>query len=332
MKFFNKVVNELKNKKLIGSSAFNSTSVLSGWNFRKCVTLKRPLGTVTNYQMKILVGESSGSVGYNVHCEGYCLSSFNDLRFTTSDGNTLLDYWIESITGTTPNQLATVWVEFDSIGTGDTTFYMYYGKSDASSYSNGDNTFLFFDDFLGTSIDGDKWITIQGTPSVSGSHLNLMGTYGTRVIVRGKVYSPQSARIRTKAQFTHRDSNVIYIAAMGNVDNSHYFTFRTAESQDTFWMESCAGGAENVDSFTSSVDVTQDIVYESQWSSNSVKAYTNETLRNTQVDNVPSVDLRPSFVAGNTNSKNCYVDWTFVSKYEPTEPTFGSWSGSKKLS
>jgi len=30
---------------------------------------------------------------------------------------------------------------------------MYYGKLDATSISNGENTFLFFDDFTGNSLD-----------------------------------------------------------------------------------------------------------------------------------------------------------------------------------
>src|SRR3972149_6570257 len=109
---------------------------LTDWNYRKSVTLSRASGAVTNYQLKILIGESSGAAGADVHCEGHILASFDDLRFTTDDGQTLLDYWIESITGGAPNRLATVWVEFNSIGTGDTTFYMYYGKTAATPGSN----------------------------------------------------------------------------------------------------------------------------------------------------------------------------------------------------
>lgn len=100
---------------------------LSGWGYRKAVTLSRASGAVTNYQMKLLVGESSGAIGEDVDCGGKCQAGFHDIRFTKSDGTTLLDYWIEDITGTSPNQLATIWIEFDSIGTDATTFYMYYG-------------------------------------------------------------------------------------------------------------------------------------------------------------------------------------------------------------
>jgi hypothetical protein len=96
--------------------------------------------------MRLLVGETSGASGEDVDCNGHVQADFDDLRFTASDGTTLLDCWIESITGTTPNQLARVWVEFNSIGTGDTSFYMYYGKADATAVSSITATFLAGDD------------------------------------------------------------------------------------------------------------------------------------------------------------------------------------------
>jgi hypothetical protein len=125
----------------------------AGWSYRKSFTFSRASGAVTNYQMKIKVGESSGATGEDVDCGGLCRTDMGDLRFTNAAG-TLLDYYVEDLTGTTPNQLATIWVELDSVGTGATTFYMYYGKSDATTESNGPNTFLYFDDFNSLN-DGD---------------------------------------------------------------------------------------------------------------------------------------------------------------------------------
>jgi hypothetical protein len=136
-------------------------SWLPGWSYRKLITLSRASGAVTNYQMKILVGESSGATGEDVDCGGLCLSSFDDLRFTNATG-TVLDYWIESITGATPNQLATIWVEFDSIGTSDTTFFMYYGNASAAAYSNISDTFAYGEDFE-WGVDGDDIDTDGGS-------------------------------------------------------------------------------------------------------------------------------------------------------------------------
>lgn len=106
---------------------------LTGWAYRKSVTLTHDSGALTDYQMKLLVGESAGASGCAVHCEGHAKTDFSDLRFAVVDGTTLLDYWIESATGTTPNQLVTIWIEFDSIGTDATTFYMYYGNASVST-------------------------------------------------------------------------------------------------------------------------------------------------------------------------------------------------------
>jgi hypothetical protein len=83
--------------------------------------------------------------GEDVYVGTKCRADFGDIRFTKSDGATLLDYWLESYDG----GVATFWVEVDSIpASPDTaTIYVYYGKADATTTSNGDNTFLFFDDF-----------------------------------------------------------------------------------------------------------------------------------------------------------------------------------------
>ena len=101
---------------------------LTGWTYRKAVTIKRADGAVSNYQMKLLLGESGGASGEYVDCGGKCLSSFNDIRFTKSDGTTLLDYWIESLSGATPNQLATVWIEFDSNRVNDFLYVLWKGR------------------------------------------------------------------------------------------------------------------------------------------------------------------------------------------------------------
>ncbi|HUL20429.1 MAG TPA: DUF2341 domain-containing protein, partial [Thermodesulfobacteriota bacterium] len=69
---------------------------------------------------------------------------------------------------TSPNRLATVWVKFDAIVTSATTFYMYYGNSGATAYSNGDNTFTFFDDFSGSAVNGNKWSQYkQGSSTIT---------------------------------------------------------------------------------------------------------------------------------------------------------------------
>jgi hypothetical protein len=189
---------------------------LTGWSYRKSVTLSRASGAVTDYQMKLLVGESSGATGEDVDCGGLCATDFDDIRFTKSDGTTVLDYWIESVSGATPNQLATIWIEFDSIGTGATTFYMYYGNSGAAVYSNGANTFPFFDNFDDASIDETKWFhwIDNGSEAESGGIFSLVGhasynawgaktKFGTNYAYRGFV--------KISAETTGGDVNIFSV-------------------------------------------------------------------------------------------------------------------------
>ena len=123
-------------------------SWLSGYVYqKKCTVLATTAGAQTNYQLELKVGESSGAAGEDVDCESHCQDFPNDIRFTKEDGETKHDYWIESITGTTPNRLAIVIIEVASIpASGFVDFYMYYGKSGDSGESEGNDTFEFFDD------------------------------------------------------------------------------------------------------------------------------------------------------------------------------------------
>ena len=137
---------------------------LTGWNYRKSITVSRASGAVSNYQMKLLVGESAGAIGEDVDCGGHCLSNFYDLRFTTTDGETLLNYHRDAVWGETPNQIAKITIKCDSIGTDATTFYMYYGKSDAVDVSDDNATFAPGADFNDGTTTG---LTINTTGSGS---------------------------------------------------------------------------------------------------------------------------------------------------------------------
>jgi len=108
----------------------------SSWGYRKPITINNIGNTssLTNYPVQV-------SVTYDSDMQ----ADFDDIRFANSDGTTLIDHWLES---KTDSSSATFWVETPNIsGSSQQTIYMYYGNSSASSASDGDNTFDFFDDF-----------------------------------------------------------------------------------------------------------------------------------------------------------------------------------------
>jgi hypothetical protein len=103
-------------------------------------------------------------------------SDCGDIRFTDSDAQTLISYWIESGCNTASTK---IWVKVPSIPTNLTkTIYVYYGNSGATSQSNGDATFDLFDDFLGTSLNTSKW-TLIGDYSISNSIITINPNHAT---------------------------------------------------------------------------------------------------------------------------------------------------------
>lgn len=106
-------------------------SWLSGWNKRQKIVLTGDIsGAQTNYQIKLTIPYDSDMQ-----------VDFDDLRFTKSDGITLIDAWLESKVNSTS---VIVWVEFPTTPANGVTedYYMYYGNSNVVSAWSGINTFI----------------------------------------------------------------------------------------------------------------------------------------------------------------------------------------------
>ena len=195
---------------------------LSGYGYRQKVPLKRVDGAVTDYQMLLTVnkgaGDSSGAVIYlKNHALSWEGTVPNDLRFTKADGTTLLNYWIESSDANT----AKVWIKFDSIGTTDTDFYIYYGKSADSSVSNAPNTFLLGEVFPDTT----NWTVLAGTWSLVGDDYKGVhdGTAGNRKSSRS-AYSPSAdfrLLSRIKSSVDNSLANIVFRAATNANDDTN---------------------------------------------------------------------------------------------------------------
>ena len=113
------------------------------WDFRKRLGVHQP---ADGYQMPITVYDEDGhddpAAGI-VDCEGRCNEDFSDLRFVSGDEE--LPYWIESVE---PDGAARVWVRT----AGHDEIYVYFGNAGALPASNGESTFLFFDEFSSDSL------------------------------------------------------------------------------------------------------------------------------------------------------------------------------------
>jgi len=133
----------------------------NNWQKRKTLTISNSGSGQTDYQVKISIPFTEGMK-----------SNFADLRFTSSSGQNL-DFWLQSKTDSTT---ATIWIKVNTLDAGDNEIFMYYDNDNAVSTSNGENTFLFFDDFNNDTIDASKWIetdNVNNEITASGGTLNF---------------------------------------------------------------------------------------------------------------------------------------------------------------
>jgi hypothetical protein len=283
--------------------------------------------------MKLLLGESSGATGESVDCGGLCLSTFNDIRFTKSDGYTLLDYWIESLSGTTPNQLATIWIEFDSIGTTNTTFYMYYGKSDATSLSNGDNTFILFDDFNDNVVSSSKWINTGSFTESNGVLSKYAANTNSNFLFKSlsSYTAPLSIIIRTKvnSDWSNEYSWANNIHFENDWETTGFMAGHYKDgSLDRWYLRKIPGPTD--DYSTGSIVANQYYQYRMDITDGSQKFYVDDVLKQSltitplpiNTTNIMLSTSRASSTADFTTS----FDWIIVKNCAVTEPLWGTWS------
>ncbi len=172
---------------------------LEGWCYRKSHSLNSASGAGTNYQIKIKAHYGSRTDnGEDVYLNYNSRADFGDIRFTDDDGITELDYWMEE---KVDGDYAIFWVQVaDDLSLSSQTIYVYYGKSSVSTTSNGINTFIFFDDFSGSSLDTNKWDLLDGDVGIANSSLEITGTTGNRGSIRTSQTFSSGVALHSKAK------------------------------------------------------------------------------------------------------------------------------------
>ncbi|MDO8265202.1 MAG: DUF2341 domain-containing protein [Candidatus Parcubacteria bacterium] len=150
---------------------------ISGWGYRKPVTITNSGSALSDYQVLVALNTSS------LVSAGKMKSDCGDVRFTDSDGSTQLNYWIESGCNSADTK---VWVKVPSVPVGSKIIYLYYGNPAASSASNGTATFVFFDNFDNlnnwSSFQRSNLVTVTSLISASVNemrHINGSDWYGS---------------------------------------------------------------------------------------------------------------------------------------------------------
>jgi len=109
---------------------------LLNWDKRKLLVIdnKQNSNALTDYQIKI-----------DVNYQSEMQSDFSDIRFTSSDGQSLLPYYREEYT---KEKTAVFWIKVPSIPAySEVIIYQYYDNVSATYEGNGEDVFVWFDDF-----------------------------------------------------------------------------------------------------------------------------------------------------------------------------------------
>ncbi len=276
---------------------------LSGWGRRKSkVVSGSTAGAQTNFQMQLTVYKSAGvDTNTEVYLGTNVRDDFGDVRFTDTDGTSLLDYWIESYTS---GVSAVIWIEIDSIpiSPGSNTIYIYYDNPAVTTTSNPTTTFLFFDDFDGSSIDLTKWTKI-GTVNVAGGAAIASADAAIKTIT-----SFTSTNILVEADHTfntgewwgwvdvaNAPKGLFYRAGVNNLIINHEANFASNITTGRLWRK-----------ITTSI--TQQRFYESDVElTGSPRAVPNVT---------------PLYIMFRTQSQS--VNTIRIRKFSSPEPTFGA--------
>jgi len=312
---------------------------LTGWSYRKSHVINSASGAGTNYQKCIKVHYGSGTDNSNEPCcdvylNNHCRTDFGDVRFTKSDGVTELDYWMEE---KVDSDYAVFWVEVaDDLSSSSATIYIYYGKSDATytdAQTHGENTFLFFDDFLGTSLNTDKWtndwtyeaggtitvadsiLKIKAASSVSGKAIKSLDTFTPPYAYRAKVKHPLVTSLR-HGMFKSTNTNPTLFT-------EEYAVFQTADATTHEYTLEADGTnyATDAQDWDNTNFLTWDILRNSNGNSD---FYINGTVVDNDHDYSPT-DATIIRVVAYKSTTEIEVDWVLIRKYTTPEPSHGSW-------
>jgi len=310
---------------------------LSGWQYRKSHVANSASGAGTNYQIKVKAHYGSGSdSGEDVYLNSHCRTDFGDVRFTDDDGSTLLDYWMEE---KVDSDYAVFWVEVaDDLSSNNATIYIYYGKSDATTTSSGNNAFIFFDDFDDGSIDTSKWDYQAGTggsvveadgvlkitaPSSNGQHTWVLSD--NLVFLTNKMFEARLKRYNSAGQ--HFNAGGTEASPLGS-----YYTLVSAATwlYSNFYYAQNGGSGESL-AQDDAVDTNFHIWSIGRNSTTDVRYFKDRTLDETISTNVPSQDLKAYFrcYKHTGTAQTIHVDWIFIRKYVVPEPSHGSWGSEE---
>ncbi len=285
---------------------------LPGFNYSLPLTINNANAAVTDAQVKLTVNTAT------LVSAGKMQASGNDIRFTDTLCNTL-PYWIESGMNTAST---VIWVKVKNLASfGNVRIFMQYGSTSATAKSNGDSTFLLFDDFLGSTLNTTKWTY----PSQSGSFSVGSGVISMNASSSMILYSAAAFPAPNKTEMNVTSLSGTY-PCLGQAQAATTSNGVTMFSNGTMNLSSMSSGCNvYAGNFTNNTMTTGVGVWSLAWISSSVFKATwpgNGTYTSTSTSYTLTPTTNSSFGLLCSGGGSISVDWIRVRKNFNTEPTF----------
>lgn len=177
----------------------SNSTFAAGWGFKREITINNIGPTAANAVIRVQLSGSDFDFA-KAKPDGA------DVRFSATkslkgDG---LSYWIEKWND---NGLTTLWLKVPSLKAGKTSVFIFYDNETAPAVSNGDATFLFFDDFESGDFS-KKWTnTSIGEVAEKDGYLKLKETDGQDGIITANFEVTGKMIIRTVYQRGNGDEH-----------------------------------------------------------------------------------------------------------------------------
>jgi len=274
--------------------------------------------SLTDYQVLITVDTATPISA------GKMRSDCGDIRFY--DGTNNLSYWIEGGINTTSTR---IWVKVPSIPASfKKTIQIYYGNPNLGSLSNGDKTFLFFDDFSGRSLDTNKWLftRLYGsgtyTATVANGYVDIYaaGSATAAIVSKFGISLPLAIEGSYRASTSYSNTSVYHSITQNSAGddnnklaiargNNSFIYYKVVSGTTTYYQQSSA---------TTPVEWTR-----FSWRITTTNAYYFENgsqMNTTTTQDRFTTGTNYLMFSVSTNAATDY-DWIALRNFTSTEPT-----------
>jgi len=219
----------------------------------------------------------------------------------------------------------------------------YYGKSDAMTTSNGDNTFLLFDHFSGNYLDTTKWEVADhdpgGSHSVADSLLTIHGGaspsgWAHEAIASLSTFGHGHAFMAKVSDVTNSGQDVDCALGLGAKDDANSAFYSKHGVFFDWWLYNDARRHSawldpDHKTFVSITFNAGDVITIS-YCSGSTKRWINHVYDGEITTNVPSGTYPFLMWVGFSGDHGTLkVDWVAIRKYVDPEPSHGAWGSEE---